>query len=67
MSFFNIVVFENCVSLTGRPISNANSVFFWNVTVFYFLYLSSIDVDTIKNHVLLLHVIVDRNQEFFFH
>ena len=62
VSFFVIVVFENCVSLTGRPISNANS-FFFGTSLFY---LSSIDVNTIENHVHHLHIIIDRNQEFIF-
>ena len=63
VSFF-VIVFENCVSLTGRPISDANS-FFFGTSLFY---LSSIDVNTIENHVHHLHIIIDRNQEFiFFH
>ena len=42
--------------------------FFLNITETYFSYLSSTDVDTIENHVLHFHVIVDRNQGFiFFH
>ena len=40
--------------------------FFGNITVFYFSYLSLIDIDTIGNHVHNLHIIVDRNQEFAF-
>ena len=59
--FFVIIVFESCVSFTGRPVSNANSVFFWNITVFYFSYLSFVNFDTIENHVHPLHVIVNRN------
>ena len=53
--FFVIVVFENCVSLKGRPISNKNVLFFFNAALFYFSYLSFIDVDAIENHVHLLH------------
>ena len=64
VSFFVIVVFENCVSLTGRPILNANS-FCWNITVFYFSYLSSTDINTIENCVHPLHII-NRNQDFLF-
>ena len=67
-SFF-VAVFENCVSLTERPISKGSLIFFFlNITETYFSYLSSTDVDTIENHVLHFHVIVDRNQGFiFFH
>ena len=65
VSCFVIIVFENCVSLTGRPISNAYLIFF-RTALFYFTYLSSIDVDTLENHEHPLHIITDRNQEFIF-
>ena len=59
------IVFENCFSLTGRPISSPNSIFL-ELMVFYFLYLFSIDIDIIENHVHPLYITVDKNQEFIF-
>ena len=47
--------FKLHLTLTGRTISNSNSIFFWNVVVFFFSYLSFNDVDIIENH---LHPIV---------
>ena len=40
--------------------------FFLNITVFYFSYLSFVDVDTIENDLNPLHIIADKNQEFIF-
>ena len=63
VSFFVIVVSGNCVSLTGRPISNANSTFIGTLqcSIFHvFLPLTF----TIENDLLPLHIIVDRNQVF---
>ena len=34
--------------------------------VFYFTYLSSINVDAIENHMHPFHITVDRNQQFIF-
>ena len=49
------------------PTSDANSIFLErHITVCYFLYLSSTNVDTIENQVHPLYIIVDRNQESFF-
>ena len=39
---------------------------FFGTSLFYFPYMSSIDIDTIGNHVHPLYLIVDRNQECIF-
>ena len=67
MSFFVIVIFENCVSLAGKSISNANSIFLERHSVLFLssvYYLSSIDDDTIENPVHPLYVIVDKIVKF---
>ena len=63
--FFVIVIIENCF-IDRKAYFKCQFDFFWDVTVFYFWYRSSIDVDTIEYHVHPLHIIVVRNQEFFF-
>ena len=50
--------------IDGKAYFKRQFDFFWNVTVICSSYLSSIDVDTIENHVHPLYVIVDRNEEF---
>ena len=41
-------------------------MFFWNVAVFYFSYLFSIDIDISEDHIHTLDIIVDRNPVYFF-
>ena len=65
VSFFVIVVFGNCVSLTGRPISNANSIFIGTSQCSIFHICLPLMLN-IENHVLPLHIIVDRNQVSIF-
>ena len=62
LSFFVIAFFENGVSLAGKPISNANSIFLEHHSVLFLSsvhYRSSIDDDNIKNPVHPLYIIVD--------
>ena len=71
VSFLVIVVFGNCVSLTGRPISNFNSSFFGishcSISHIHICLEYCIDIDAIENHEHpLLYVIVYRSQEFIF-
>ena len=61
--FFLKIVFHWQNGLFQKPV-----LFFYyfilNITMFYFSYLSSIDINTIENHVHPFRIIVDRDQGF---
>ena len=60
-----VIVFENCVSLTGIPILNANLIFF-GMSQCSIYHMSCTDVDTIESHLHAFYEIVDRNEFIFF-